>query len=540
MARRLNGPQTTGRAFRGLSEPRHGVRGEVDVPIDVRDGTRLLADVFRPTGAGRFPALVAFSPYPRQIQRSGAPMGFVEAGATEFWVSRGYVHVIVNARGTGGSGGTYTLMDGTERADLHDAIEWAAAQDWCDGRVGMIGVSYFGMAQLMAAVEAPPSLRAVFPLAAATALHEAVYHGGILSDLFLGSWLAGVAMLATRGDAFRSRAAEAVFRLLNLGPVHRRFEGFGGEAAIGSLGKLMRLGYDPHPWEALYQDAVTQPAAGAPFWRDRDALALLERSRVPMHLGCPLDNVPLHLSGAFAAWDALPAHAGHRLSLLGSDGLGWPWETMHVEALAWYDHWLKDRDTGALDGPAVRVRPFGTDGYRAIETWPPPGAEQRALHLRADGALGATAGAGGRDYAFAPPALRRAANAPTPPLPSVLSWETEPAAAPYEVAGRPELRLDAASTAADVDWIAKLSLVDAGGAAHDLTQGWRRDREPAAAAIPFVPTAARVGRGERLRVSLTSNDRERGFAMLGFTHLPLGSPSRQHVAASSLLVLPVV
>ncbi len=144
MARRLNGPQTTGRAFRGLSEPRHGVRGEVDVPIDVRDGTRLLADVFRPTGAGRFPALVAFSPYPRQIQRSGAPMGFVEAGATEFWVSRGYVHVIVNARGTGGSGGTYTLMDGTERADLHDAVEWAAAQDWCDGRVGMIGVATSG------------------------------------------------------------------------------------------------------------------------------------------------------------------------------------------------------------------------------------------------------------------------------------------------------------------------------------------------------------------------------------------------------------
>ena len=109
------------------------------MPVDVRDGTRLMADVFRPASNGRFPALVAFSPYPRQMQQSGLPSGFVEAGSTRFWVSRGYCNVIVNTRGTGGSVGVYTLMDGQGRADVHDAIEWTAAQDWCDGRVGMIG-----------------------------------------------------------------------------------------------------------------------------------------------------------------------------------------------------------------------------------------------------------------------------------------------------------------------------------------------------------------------------------------------------------------
>jgi putative CocE/NonD family hydrolase len=138
---RLNGPQTTGRTFRELSQPEHTVAAELDVAVQTRDGTHLLADVFRPAAHGRFPALVAFSCYPRQLQGSGAPMGFVEAGATDFWVARGYAHVIANARGTGGSEGTYTLMDATERADLCDVIEWAAAQPWCDGRVGMIGIS---------------------------------------------------------------------------------------------------------------------------------------------------------------------------------------------------------------------------------------------------------------------------------------------------------------------------------------------------------------------------------------------------------------
>jgi predicted acyl esterase len=539
MPERLNGPQTTGRSFRNLSEPEHTTTEQLDVPIQTRDGTRLLADVFRPSAPGRFPALVAFSAYPRQLQGSGAPMGFVEAGATGFWVARGYAHIIVNARGTGGSGGTYTLMDATERADIHDAIEWAAAQPWCDGRVGMIGVSYFGMVQLMAAVERPPSLRAVMPFAAATSLHQAVYHGGILSDLFLGSWLAAVAMLSTRAGALRSRPAEGVWRVLNLPAVHRRFEHFGGEAAIASLGKLMRLPYDPHPWQDIYEQAVLAPRPDAPFWRDRDSLPLLDPSGVPMHLGSALDNVPLHLSGAHEAWRALGGAAPHRLSLLGSDGLSWPWESMHVEALAWYDHWLKDRDTGTLDGPPVRLRPFGCDEYRALEQWPPPPSERRALHLRADARLAATAGEGGREYLFLPPALSRTPNAPEPLRPTALTWDTDPARDAYEVLGAPVLHLDATSTTADVDWIAKLSVLDTAGAEHDITQGWLRDHEPSRATIDLVATAVRVRAGERLRLTLTSDDRAPGRAMLGFIHLPLGTPSIQRVGAGSVLELPV-
>src|SRR5581483_12192686 len=80
--RQLNGPQTTGREYRNLSTPEHEMACDEDVAVPVRDGVRLLADVHRPVTPGRYPVLVAASPYPRQIQDLGAPMGFIEAGQT--------------------------------------------------------------------------------------------------------------------------------------------------------------------------------------------------------------------------------------------------------------------------------------------------------------------------------------------------------------------------------------------------------------------------------------------------------------------------
>ena len=126
--RRLNGPQTTGRNYRNLSLPTHGMTRDDDVPVPMRDGVNLLADVHRPAEPGRYPVLIAAFPYPRQIQDMGAPAGFIEAGASDFFVPRGYVHVIANNRGTSGSGGTFGFFDGQERRDMYDLVEWAAAQ----------------------------------------------------------------------------------------------------------------------------------------------------------------------------------------------------------------------------------------------------------------------------------------------------------------------------------------------------------------------------------------------------------------------------
>jgi hypothetical protein len=103
---------------RNLSQPNHAMEQDDDVAVPMRDGINLLVDVHRPTEPGRYPVLVAASPYPRQIQNLGAPAGFIEAGASDFFVPRGYVHVIANCRGTGGSGGTFGFFDGQERRDI--------------------------------------------------------------------------------------------------------------------------------------------------------------------------------------------------------------------------------------------------------------------------------------------------------------------------------------------------------------------------------------------------------------------------------------
>jgi putative CocE/NonD family hydrolase len=179
--RRLNGPQTTGRTYRNLSTPDFEIDATLmDAAIPMRDGITLLADIYRPRTDGPVPALLAASPYPRQLQNSGAPMGFVEAGASDYFVPRGYAHVIANVRGTCGSGGAYTFFDPIERTDMYDAVEWVAAQPWCNGEVGTIGISAFAMAQLQAAAAKPPHLRALFAPAATADVYEAAYHGGVL------------------------------------------------------------------------------------------------------------------------------------------------------------------------------------------------------------------------------------------------------------------------------------------------------------------------------------------------------------------------
>jgi hypothetical protein len=568
--RRLNGPQTTGRSYRNLSPAQFAIDTEPNVGVPTRGGVELLADVHRPDAAGRFPALVAASCYPRQIQNTGAPLGFVEAGATDFWVPRGYAHVIANVRGTGGSGGTYSWLDQTERDDMYDLVEWTAAQPWCDGRVGMIGISYFAMTQIAAATQRPPHLRAIFPVAISADLYEAVYHHGVLSTTFVSGWLSGVGGLADKPDgAFRNPIVDAASRVLRAEPVHKQFATLNGEAVLAILGGVMRTHYAEHPWDDMWLALTVDHPLRDEWWEERNMLSRLGDVEIPMYLGCDWENVPLHLPGTFALWKVLEGRAPVRIGMLGKNGLTWPWESLHVEALAWFDHWLKEADTGIMEGPPVRYWLPGAEEFREAGAWPPPGAEHAELFLRADGGLSADEGdPGAREYMYLPTTLERPRAAPELDLPTHLVWDSGPLSSAVDVVGDIELRLKVSTTAADTQWIATLQDVDEDDTAVDVTAGWlraslrdvdkkasvrgapvlpcsRRRRVRAGKVvtyrIPLVPNARRFERGHRIRLVLASDDNAKELpSIMHFCHAPPGDPARNRVRSSSRLLLPVI
>jgi len=143
------------------------------VPIPMRDGVSLYADVYRPVGNQRYPVIVSRTPYSTERFPSA-----YEAGV--YFSRRGYVYVFQDVRGRHESDGRWEPFFDDER-DGYDTVEWAARQPWSNGKVGMQGGSYLGQNQWRAAQAAPPSLVTIFPSVASTS----IYHDWITLN---GAW----------------------------------------------------------------------------------------------------------------------------------------------------------------------------------------------------------------------------------------------------------------------------------------------------------------------------------------------------------------
>jgi predicted acyl esterase len=566
--RQLNGPQSTGRTYRNLSQPTYEMAREDDVAVPMRDGVTLLADIYRPAAEGRFPVLIAASPYPRQIQNIGAPLGFVEAGASDFFVPRGYVHLIANNRGTGGSGGTFGFFDGQERRDMHDLVEWAAQQSWCDGNVGMTGISYFAGTQMEAAVERPPHLKAIMPIAGTFDLYQSATHNGLASTGFLTPFLYMIGMTSSHTNKlWRSRLLEAVGKVLLIPGIHKMFATINGEAMLASLKTVLNLHHEPHPWDDLWRSTVVEHPLRDGWWEERNIMPLLDRVEIPVYLGCDWQNVPLHLPQTMRAFNRLTNSKHVQVAMLGPHGLAWPWESLHIESLAWFDHWLKGQDTGILEGPRIRYVVPEAEGWRTSDTWPVPGVSQKYLHLCADGALKEMdENLGSRSLLNLGAGLNRPRASETDP-PSSLVWDSAPLNDDMDIVGDIELVLDAASTAPDTAWIVILQDVDPSGGVTDFTAGYLRaglrDVDEVASRlgapalpcvnfhpvpigetvryrIPMVANARRFKAGHKVRLFLTSDDQDASKpAIFEFRHASVGTSALNTIQSSSRLVLPV-
>lgn len=345
-----------------VTGPPTGVVFDVDVAVPTRDGTVLRANVFRPVAAGRHPVLLCAAPYGKDRMptrtRSGrgkplqyrlasndAPMTFsawtsLEAPDPGFWVPRGYVVVVVDLRGWGTSGGRPEPFGPTEGADVHDAVEWAAAQAWSTGKVGMTGVSYLAIAQWTGAATRPPHLAAINPWEGFTdAYRDFSYPGGIAENGFMRVWSAWQKVMRPHSPSFR-RNQKA------------------------------------HP---LRDD----------WWARRSPD--VEAIDVPALVCGSFSDHSLHSRGSFEGFTRLGSEDKwlytHRSP---------KWSTYYgPEAQAaqtsFFDHFLRGEDTGILDTPPVRVEIRDTRttvaAVRGADRWPPTQAHPTVLQL--DAARGA-------------------------------------------------------------------------------------------------------------------------------------------------------
>ncbi|WP_237478315.1 CocE/NonD family hydrolase [Lichenibacterium dinghuense] len=191
------------------TEIRDGMRIDWDAPITTDDGLVLRADVFRPVGDGRFPVILSYGPYAKGLAfQDGYPSAWnlmvskhpdVAAGSSnlyqcwevvdpEKWVPHGYVVVRVDARGCGCSPGHIDHFSPRETKDFYDCIVWAGEQPWSSGKVGLSGISYYGINQWQVASLQPPHLAAMCIWeGAADFYRDGSHHGGILST-FWANW----------------------------------------------------------------------------------------------------------------------------------------------------------------------------------------------------------------------------------------------------------------------------------------------------------------------------------------------------------------
>ncbi|MFH1650563.1 MAG: CocE/NonD family hydrolase [Chloroflexota bacterium] len=512
------------------SAPDYTVQADCGVRIPMRDGVRLAADIYRPSAPGqKFPALVAVSPYTRQLQQTAIPLGQNEAGITEFWVPRGYAHVIVDVRGSNDSEGSYDLMGPREQGDLFDIIEWVAQQPWCSGSVGMTGCSYFGWSQMMAATQQPPHLKAVFAFDAATDLYRDVcFHGGIFNSGFANSWFPALFSLDLRGERLKD--------------------------PTGILEHARHVLSWEHPFDG-------------PYYRERLSNPRLDRVRIPVYFVCDWAFYCLHLRGAFEGWAGV-GDIPKKMLVGPSPRPARPLGAYHQEALRWYDHHLKGMDTRVREGPPIQFYIPGLGRWRGEKEWPLGRTQWQEFYLAGkDGEslrqlLPGKGAEGQGSYRYDP--VSPAARLGQPKL----VYRSEPLEREMEVTGPIALYLNAASSATDTDWFASFRDEAPDGSQRELCRGWLRashrelDAErsqpwrpfhphlasaplkPGQAyeyAIELWPTSNLFKAGHRLRLEIASGDDQSEFMRC---HQSLPVPATNTILeggrAPSRLLLPVI
>lgn len=486
-----------------ISQPEYDIVLEEDVWVTMRDGVRLCVDVYRPDVEGRFPALVSWSWYGKDSEKlptnpEWQPSDYLrgtgghECGEQWYFVPRGYVQVIPDIRGVGKSEGSLT-HDWAK--DGYDLIEWIAEQPWCNGNVGMIGMSAFAMSQYIIAAEQPPHLKAIMPFEGITDYYRHFYyHGGIFCYLFpLHLW--GLTPIETKPQP-------ASFREFSEEELKKKMAEIQGNLDIRCIPYLYLISVCPQ-MNPIEFDLMAHPHDG-PFYQNISAYPRFKDIKIPSYLGARWNGWVLHLPGDFDAFEKIAAPKGSKKMLVvPSDnygGMDRPFHEVQDVCLRWYDHWLKGNDTGLMEEPPLTIFVQGVNKWRYETEWPLAATQWTKFYLRESGRLSAEApgeSEGAEKFTSNPWAnptqgFRRAdVLAKADPVPKV-SYETDPLKENLDVTGpiamhwyasieskgikartwkRQEIEVSDPDTN-DTDWYLKLFDVDVDGGCRCVAEGW--------------------------------------------------------------------
>lgn len=469
---------------------------ENDVPVKMRDGVILRADIYRPQAAGKFPVLLERTPY----NKGESDSVHFAANAT----ARGYVVIVQDTRGRYMSDGEwYPFIH--ESNDGYDTVEWAATLPYSDGRIGMFGGSYVGATQMLAAMARPPHLAGICPVVTASNYHEGwTYQGGAFEQWFNESWTSGLAQdTLNRTVREHTNALNGVwtlpltaYTLFPEPPTSTRI------LASYFLDWLNHPSYDEF-WKRIsieehYPD-ISVPALTVAAWYDiflggsmRNYVGLKkhaanERAREGQHL---LVTIGGHAGSGRKVGDV---DFGEQAAF-----------DEDAVILTWYDYLLKNAKNEFSSRKKVRIFVMGANQWREEDDWPVPGARPTSYYLHSNGRANSLSGDGSLStVAPADEQSDRYTYDPANPVPTtggplccdamhlrpgprdqrpvesrndVLIFSTPALTEDVEVTGPVSLQLFGSSSAVDTDFTAKLVDVYPDGFAQNLTEGIIRAR----------------------------------------------------------------